>query len=114
MQMRVDEARHGDAAPRVDRLLAVVVTMRADNRVPDNGDVGLDQRAGDEALQPRSADHEVRRLIAGSGSDAGRDRGGGDHDRTRRMCALVMAWLRASSRVLLLLPIDTGEDPFRS
>ncbi len=38
--MRIDEARHGEAAAAVDDCLAIIVVLRSDNAVADDRDVG--------------------------------------------------------------------------
>ena len=59
VQMRVDEAGHGDAAAALDRPRAAVVAVGADDRVAADRDVGRDEVAGDEVEEADVADDEV-------------------------------------------------------
>ena len=69
MQMRVDEARHGDQAGRIDDVFALIAAIGSDDGVAADGDVGLDQRSGNEIEEPRSPDDQVGRLVAMALSD---------------------------------------------
>jgi hypothetical protein len=69
VQVRVDETRHGIAAATVDLALAPVSVVRSDNAVFDDGDIGFDQRAGDDVEQTHILDHNIRRFGARAGAD---------------------------------------------
>jgi hypothetical protein len=57
VQVRIDEARHGKTAPAVDDGLALIIGMRADNPVANDGDIGAGHGAGDDVEQLNVLDH---------------------------------------------------------
>ena len=69
MQVRVDEARHGETPAAVDLLDALVIGMGADDPVADNGDVGLGDRPGNDVEHPHVPDHQVGLYHASAGLD---------------------------------------------
>ena len=69
MQVCIDEAGHGEAAAPVDGFAALVVGVRADDAITDDGDIGGGDRAGDDVEQAHIADDEVGRRFARTGLD---------------------------------------------
>ena len=59
VEMRVDEARHRDAAPSFDRARPAIRAVGADDRVAADGDVGRRQGARDEIVEAHVRDDEI-------------------------------------------------------
>jgi hypothetical protein len=64
VDMGVDKARRRDQASAVDLARAAVLVVSADNPVAADRDVARVQRAGRDVQDPRSLDHQIRRLPA--------------------------------------------------
>ncbi len=74
MQMRVDEARDGNAPAAVDLARAVIFAVGADDGVAADRDIGRHERTGDEVEQAHALDDEVGRRRAAALDDAGGER----------------------------------------
>ncbi len=79
VQMRVDEARHGEAPAAVNNLLAVIAGMGAHDAVRDNGDIGGGDGAGNHVEQADIADDDVGRLFSLPGHDHAGQKGRAGH-----------------------------------
>ncbi len=64
VEMRIDEARHDDAAGDVDLLAALIVAAGADDTPTRDGDVGGNEFPRDEIEEPPALEHDFRRLAA--------------------------------------------------
>ncbi len=70
MQMRVDEARHGDAPASLDRPFAAIRGIGADDRIAADRDVGRRERPRDEIEEADVLDDEVGGQTAAALCDA--------------------------------------------
>ncbi|NJL08778.1 MAG: hypothetical protein HC900_11370, partial [Methylacidiphilales bacterium] len=74
MEMRIDEARHGDTPPPLDHPLGLIGAIGAHDAVPHDGDIGVGQRAGQQVKKAHVLEHQIGRLLPATG-DASRFRG---------------------------------------